>query len=342
VDFTPAPSGTWQGERVLKQLMAELASESPDPMVAYRGLTRWVKKFEPTRLEKHEGRPSRLREKGVYLITGGLGQIGLELGEYLARSVRARLVLVTTSAFPPQEQWDEWLASHPDQDAVCRKIRKLQSMLGLGSEIWIAQSDAGNLQQMQKIVNAARERFGPIQGVIHAAGRVRSMRLIQETEPADCDLHFQSKARGLLVLEQVLRQEPLDFCVLFSSLATILGGVGYCAYSAANFFMDSLTQCRQHHSALAWTSVNWDGWNFIDHSAGSAASGSGTALLTMTPSQGVVARSRRADPGIDRGPGCPLQTTDPRPTTGMPGTKTGQRFGILTLQACFGDCLRSA
>jgi len=291
VDFTTAPSGTWQGERVLKQLMAELAAGSPDPMIAYRGQTRWVKKFEPARLEKQAGRPPRLREKGVYLITGGLGQIGLELGEYLARSVRARLVLVGTSAFPPQEQWDQWLASHNDQDEVGRKIRKLQSMRGLGAEVLIAHGDAGNLQQMQKIVNAARERFGPIQGVIHAAGRVRSMRLMQETEPADCDLHFQSKARGLLVLEQVLRQEPLDFCVLFSSLASILGGVGYCAYSGANFFMDSLAQCRQHHSALAWTSVNWDGWSFTDDSVRST-SGSGTALLSMTPSQGVEAFHR--------------------------------------------------
>jgi|GEM_PF-166635 len=292
VDFMPAPSGTWQGERVLKQLMAELAAESPDPMIAYRGQTRWVKKFEPARLQKQEGRPPRLREKGVYLITGGLGRIGLELGEYLARSVRARLVLVGTSAFPPQEQWDEWLASHNDQDEVCRKIRKLQSMRGLGAEILLAQGDAGNLPQMQKIVNAARERFGPIQGAIHAAGRVRSMRLMQETEPVDCDLHFQSKARGLLVLEQVLRQEPLDFCILFSSLASILGGAGYCAYSAANFFMDSLVQCRQHHSALAWTSVNWDGWSFTDDSVSFAASGSETALLSMTPSQGVEAFHR--------------------------------------------------
>ncbi|HEX3587317.1 MAG TPA: condensation domain-containing protein, partial [Candidatus Angelobacter sp.] len=291
VDFTPAPSGTWQGERVLKQLMGELAAESPDPMIAYRGQTRWVKKFEPARLEKQEGRPPRLREKGVYLITGGLGQIGLELGEYLARNLRARLILVGTSAFPPQEQWNQWLTSHNDHDEVCRKIRKLQSMRGLGAEIFIAQSDAGNLPQMQKIVNAARERFGPIQGVIHAAGRVRSMRLMQETEPADCDLHFQSKARGLLVLEQVLRQEPLDFCVLFSSLASVLGGVGYCAYSGANFFMDSLAQCRQHHSALAWTSVNWDGWSFTD-SVSSAASGSDVALLSMTPSQGVEAFHR--------------------------------------------------
>jgi amino acid adenylation domain-containing protein len=292
VDFMPAPSGTWQGERVLKQLMAELAAESTDPMIAYRGQTRWLKKFEPARLEKKEGRPPRLREKGVYLITGGLGQIGLELGEYLARSVRARLVLVGASAFPAQEQWDDWLASHDDQDEVCRKIRKLQSVRGLGSEILIAQADTGNLQQMQKIVNAARERFGPIQGVIHAAGRVRSMRLMQETEPADCDLHFQSKARGLLVLEQVLRQEPLGFCVLFSSLASILGGAGYCAYSAANFFMDSLTQCRQHHSALAWTSVNWDGWSFTHDNAGAPAPGSSASLLSMTPSQGVEAFHR--------------------------------------------------
>ncbi|HEV8183195.1 MAG TPA: SDR family NAD(P)-dependent oxidoreductase, partial [Candidatus Angelobacter sp.] len=292
VDFMPAPSGTWQGERVLKQLMAELAAESTDPMIAYRGQTRWLKKFEPARLEKKEGRPPRLREKGVYLITGGLGQIGLELGEYLARSVRARLVLVGTSTFPAQEQWDQWLASHSDQEEVCRKIRKLQSVRGLGSEILLAQGDAGNLQQMQKVVNAARERFGPIQGVIHAAGRVRSMRLMQETEPADCDLHFQSKARGLLVLEQVLRQEPLDFCMLFSSLASILGGAGYCAYSAANFFMDSLTQCRQHHSALAWTSVNWDGWSFTHDNAGAPASGSSASLLSMTPSQGVEAFHR--------------------------------------------------
>lgn len=292
VDFMPAPSGTWQGDRVLKQLMAELAAESPDPMIAYRGQTRWVKKFEPARLEKKEGRPPRLREKGVYLITGGLGQIGLELAEYLARSVRARLVLVGASAFPAHEQWDDWLASHHDQDEVCRKIRMLQSVRGLGSEILIAQADAGNLQQMQKIVNAARERFGPIQGVIHAAGRVRSMRLMQETEPADCDLHFQSKARGLLVLEQVLRQEPLDFCVLFSSLASILGGAGYCAYSAANFFMDSLTQCRQHHSALVRTSVNWDGWSFTHDNAGTPASGSSASLLSMTPSQGVEAFHR--------------------------------------------------
>jgi amino acid adenylation domain-containing protein len=291
VDFTPAPAGTWQGERVLKQLMAELASESPDPMIAYRGQTRWVKKFESARLEKQEGPPPRLREKGVYLITGGLGQIGLELGEYLARTVHARLVLVGRSAFPQQEQWDEWLTSHNDQAEVCRKIKKLQSMRELGAEILIAQGDAGNLQQMQKIVNGARERFGPIQGVIHAAGRVRSMRLMEETEPADCDLHFQSKARGLLVLEQVLRQEPLDLCVLFSSLASILGGVGYCAYSAANFFMDCLAQCRQHHSALAWTSVNWDGWRFRNDSASSPSS-SGTALLSMTPLQGVEAFHR--------------------------------------------------
>ncbi len=292
VDFTPAPSGTWQGERMLKQLLAELAAESADSMIAYRGQTRWAKHFEPMRLEKHEGRPPRLRDRGVYLIIGGLGHIGLELARYLAQSVRARLVLAGLSPFPPEEQWEQWLAGHDDRDNVSRKIRKLQELRELGAEVVVAQADAGNLQQMQKVVNAAHERFGPIQGVIHAAGYVNRMRMMQEMVPADCEIHFQAKARGALVLEQLLRQEPLDFCVLFSSLSSVLGGLTYCAYSAANHFMDSLAQCRQHHSALTWSSVNWDGWNFKEAAVDEAASADKLYPWSMAPAQGVEAFHR--------------------------------------------------
>jgi amino acid adenylation domain-containing protein len=292
VDFTPAPSGTWQGERMMKQLLAELATDTSESMVAYRGQTRWVKHFEAARLEKHEGRPPQLRDRGVYLITGGLGHIGLELAGYLARSVRARLVLVGLSGFPAEELWEQWLASHDAQDTVSPKIRKLQSLRQLGAEVLIAQADAGNLQQMQKVVNAARERLGPIQGVIHAAGYVDRMRLMQDLELADCEIHFQAKARGVLVLEQLLRQEPLDFCILFSSLSSVLGGLSYCAYSAANHFMDSLAQCRQHHSPLTWSSVNWDGWNFEEEAGSTAASADTPYPWSMTPTQGVEAFHR--------------------------------------------------
>jgi amino acid adenylation domain-containing protein len=289
VDFTPAPSGTWQGERLLKQLMNELDAGVSDSMTAYRGQTRWVRKFEPVRLGKN-GRPRRLRESGVYLITGGLGQIGLEVAEYLARNAHARLVLVGATVFPPQEQWEQWLAGHDAQDKVSHKIRKLESLKALGAEVLATQADVGNLQQMQKIVSAARERFGPIQGVVHAAGYVDAMRMMQETEPADCELHFQAKARGLLVLEQVLRQEQLDFCILFSSLACVLGGLGYCTYSAANIFMDSLAQSRQYQSALTWTSVNWDGWNFREDTENARSSASNA--LRMTAAEGVEAFHR--------------------------------------------------
>ncbi|HEY7403990.1 MAG TPA: amino acid adenylation domain-containing protein, partial [Candidatus Angelobacter sp.] len=292
VDFTPAPSGTWQGERVLKQLMAELVSESDDSMIAYRGQTRWAKHFEPTKLERNEGRPPRLRDRGVYLITGGLGHVGLELAEYLTRSVRAQLVLVGLSAFPQEDQWEQWLANHDAQDKVSCKIKKLQSLRERGAEVLIVQADVGNQQQMQKGVNAARARFGPIQGVVHAAGYVDRMRMMQDTEPADCEIHFQAKTRGPLVLEQVLRQEPLEFCVLFSSLSSVLGGLGYCSYSGANHFMDSLAQCRQHHSALTWSSVNWDGWNFTEETESTFAPPDSGYPWSMAPSKGVEAFHR--------------------------------------------------
>lgn len=292
IDFSYASRENCLSTRSLQQLLAELDAKSSDSIVAYRGQTRWLKKFEPIRLEKHDTRPPRLREKGVYLITGGLGRIGLELSRYLARTAQAKLVLVGTSALPPEEHWREWLESHDERDAVSSKIKNLQLLRELGAETLIAQADAGDLQQMQRVVNLAHEHFGPIQGVIHAAGQVKSMRMMHETEVADCEIQFQSKVHGLLVLEQVLQREPLDFCVLFSSLASIAGGAGRCAYSAANIFMDSLSQSRQQLPSSPWTSVNWDGWNFAEESGDLVSSSHDPRLLSMTPNEGVEAFHR--------------------------------------------------
>jgi len=292
IDFGYTSPETQQPSRVLQQLVAELATKSADVMIAYRGQMRWLKKFEPIRLQKQDNRPPRLRERGVYLITGGLGRIGLELAKYLARSVHAKLILLGTSALPSEEHWRQWLESHDERDETSRKLKDLQVLRELGAEVLTVRADVGDLQQMERVVTLARERFGPIHGVVHAAGNVKLMRMMYETEVADCETQFHSKVRGLLVLEQVLQREPLDFCVLFSSLASVAGGAGRCAYSAANIFMDSLAHCRQQPSSFPWTSVNWDGWNFakdIEHLAGSS---NDPRLLSMTPREGVEAFHR--------------------------------------------------
>jgi NAD(P)-dependent dehydrogenase (short-subunit alcohol dehydrogenase family)/acyl carrier protein len=287
VDVVVAKAGTWQRKRLVERLLAELRGEGKEWLVAYRGPQRWVKSFEPVRLERTEGRPRCLREEGVYLITGGLGGVGLELAEYLARSVRARLVLIGRSEFPAEETWEPWLAEHAGEDPVSVKIRKLQTIAGLGAQLLILRADVSDHEQMQQALQTAERHFGPIHGIIHAAGIAgfAAAYSIQELTPTHCEEQFRAKIHGVIVIEQILEGKQLDFCMLISSLSTILGGLGFCAYAAANMFMDAFAQERYPKHPLVWSSVDWNGWEF--------RTGVDPAMeLTMTPNEGIEAFSR--------------------------------------------------
>lgn len=282
------PAGMRQRQEQLEDLFNELLGSSRAEIVAFRGMRRWVRSFEPLPLKNGKA-SSSLRNKGIYLITGGLGNIGLELSMFLAGSVQARLVLVGRSALPAEESWEEALACGSD-DAVCMKIRKLKAIKELGAEILVLAADVGDPDQMQTVFCSARERFGPLNGVFHAAGYLgdESLALMQNMNKAGCEAFFHPKVNGLLVLEKLLGENPPDFCMLFSSISSVLGGLGLCAYSAANLFMDAFANQRHHRDSCAWISVNWDGWTF---STAAAPQGS-TLALSMAPHEGIAALKR--------------------------------------------------
>src|SRR4051812_37264189 len=102
VDLERLPSAL---SRETALLFAELSGPETDPVVAYRGGHRWVQTWEPVRSGVGRGEPIELRQRGVYLITGGLGNIGLTLAELLAESVQARLVLVGRTPLPERCAW---------------------------------------------------------------------------------------------------------------------------------------------------------------------------------------------------------------------------------------------
>jgi acyl carrier protein len=131
---------------------------------------------------------------------------------------------------------------------------------------------------MQAVVEQAYRRFGALHGVIHGAGIVgdAAYREIRDSDERSCEAHFQAKALGLQVLDRVLEGRPLDFCVLLSSLAAVLGGIGQGAYAAANIYMDVFTRSRNRRSAVPWLSVNWDVWRLNDDTA--TEPGPGTTL----------------------------------------------------------------
>ncbi|MCU0681990.1 MAG: SDR family NAD(P)-dependent oxidoreductase [Polyangiaceae bacterium] len=248
-------------ERLAEQLVAEIAARSPDMVVAYRGRRRLVQAFAPLRLE--DLAPSRpLRERGVYLITGGLGGVGLLLAERLAETRRARLVLVGRTPSPPRDSWDAWLAERGEDDRTSRVIRRLLAMEAKGAEVLALGADVADHTQLEGVIAHAERRFGALHGVLHAAGVTRGNSLykaLTEIEPEMSGAQFHPKVHGTYALERALGGRALDFVLLFSSNAAVLGGLGYVTYAAANLFMDAFAQSRARGGAC-WLSAGWDPW----------------------------------------------------------------------------------
>jgi acyl transferase domain-containing protein/acyl carrier protein len=276
------------GPEVVDRLLAELEGALPGTVAAYRDGQRLRPSFAPLRLEKLAAPGPLLRPSGVYLITGGMGRIGLALAKGLAASLQARLVLVGRSRLPEREGWAEWLASHPEDDPVSRKIRSLQEIEELGGQVLALTADISSLEQMQGVLDRTLAQFGALHGVIHGAGTVSAGDFlgVDQVDRVACDRHFRPKMQGALVLRQLLRDRDCDFCLLVSSLSTVLGGLGYLAYTSANAFLDALAAQADRAGGTRWYGINWDQWSFPDAPADA---------LAILPDEGVETFMRFLD-----------------------------------------------
>jgi acyl transferase domain-containing protein/acyl carrier protein len=259
IDITLPQSGTRKWQQLIDQLLAELATETSDKVIAYRGNHRWVQDFEPLPMKGKTLGTVRLRQGGIYLITGGLGKLGLIIAEYLAKTVQAKLVLIGRSGLPPKDEWKQWLSNHDEQDSLSTTIKKVQSLEELGAEVLVIQADVSNYEQMQAMVERVCDRFGEIHGVIHAAGAA-SASFLQQKTPEIAKRVLEPKVKGTLVLNSVLKDTKLDFLVLFSSISSIVGGLGQADYCAASAFLDAFAHYNFFRREMLTVSINWDGW----------------------------------------------------------------------------------
>ncbi len=284
----PVPGG-WQAARLAEQLAAECAAPMPGGVLAYRDGRRWEQAFEPARLMPGA---SRIRAGGVYMITGGFGGIGLAFARRLARSAGAKLALVARSELPARGEWDAWLAAHDDE--ISRRIREVRELEALGAEVLPLAADVAQVDQLRAALAQIDAHFGPLHGVVHAAGLVRKsfFQVIQETDTSTCEQHFQAKAYGVIALEQALDDRPLDFCMLISSLSAVLGGLGFGAYAAANCFMDAFAQQHNQRGPAPWISVDWDAWELTEEQRHGLASQEQSAEFAITPEEGAEAFER--------------------------------------------------
>jgi len=240
------------------RLLAEIMADSGDDVVAYRGAVRWVRSFESINASGYD-EDTLFRERGVYLITGGLGGIGLTLAKHLAQSYRAKLILVSRSNFPIRQAWKH--LSSEQQSRIGPQVDALMEIEATGGEVHVIQADVADETQMAEAIAKAEHVCGSISGVIHAAGVAAGGVLAGRTlEDARKVLH--AKVQGLLVLERIFQGRQLDFLALCSSVTAWLGGFGQSDYCAANAFLNVYADHKQsaHYPII---SIAWDTWREV-------------------------------------------------------------------------------
>ncbi|MFJ5048594.1 beta-ketoacyl synthase N-terminal-like domain-containing protein [Streptomyces sp. NPDC088719] len=239
---------------VAGQLFRELGSKASEREVAYRGRRRWVASHSRIDLPAEEGVPAVLEQRGVYVVTGGLGGLGLGLAAQLARLVRARLVLVGRSGLPPRPEWASLVEESRDEELVAC-IRGVLAVEKAGGEVMVCVGDVADESRMRAIRAEVMQTFGKVSGIFHLAG-VAGGGLIELRSAADVDRVVTPKVHGTYVIDRVFR--PALF-VLYSSIAAITGDYGQSDYAGANAFLDAYAQA-EWAAGRHVVSINWPQW----------------------------------------------------------------------------------
>ncbi|MFP2932074.1 type I polyketide synthase, partial [Pyxidicoccus sp. 3LG] len=236
VDLEPTPPGNEAALLVEELLRAEGASEGA---VALRGGQRQVPRL--TRIPRAApSQPLPIRAEATYLITGGLGGIGLETAAQLVEWGARHLVLVGRGAGSDEAR------------------ARLEQLRARGVEVLTWRADVAQEAQVAEMLQQVERTMPPLRGLIHAAG-VFEDRLLHAHQWQLFETVFAPKLSGAWNLHQLTRKVPLDFFVLYSSIASVLGMTGLSNYVAANAFLDGLARYR-HQLGLPALSVSWGLW----------------------------------------------------------------------------------
>jgi len=278
------------------------------PPTAVRAGRRWIQEYQQVPLPERPG--AGIRTGGVYVITGGLGGIGITIAEDLAWRARARVVLVSRSGLPPRVRWDDLLREQGPTGRVGRAIAAIRRIEEAGGEALVLAADVTNPDDLRRVRRETLAMFGAIHGIVHAAG-LPGGGVAEVKDRADAERVLAPKLLGTLALREVFGDLDLDVVLLCSSITAVAGGFGQVDYCGANAFLDAYARSRHGWRARV-VSVNWGGWLDVGMAAEVAApaalrvGGEGDrapAADVVTPVDHPVVVARH-DPGDGTLPWC--------------------------------------
>ncbi|UMP07614.1 beta-ketoacyl reductase [Amycolatopsis sp. EV170708-02-1] len=199
----------------------------------------------------------RCRPDGTYLITGGLGALGLQVAEHLAQRGARRIILLGRKDLGPRERWDG--------DERAEAVRALEAA---GVTVVVVAADIADATAVTAALDGLD--LPPIRGVVHAAGTVDST-LLHDLDDETLRAVMRPKLSGALVLDELFPPGSLDFLVFFSSIGQWLGLPGQGAYAAANAALDALAHRRRDAGGTETVSIAWTSWRGLGMSTSAAA-----------------------------------------------------------------------
>jgi acyl transferase domain-containing protein/acyl-CoA synthetase (AMP-forming)/AMP-acid ligase II/NADPH:quinone reductase-like Zn-dependent oxidoreductase/acyl carrier protein len=243
-------------------------------MARRKNIGKVVLSFNSAESRNRSDRSAAPRADATYLITGGHGGLGLAVARWLVEKGARRLVLLSRSG-----------ASSASEEVAA-------DLLAKGATISTIQADVSNESDLARALSEIRTTMPPLRGVIHAAGALDD-HLFLNLDAESFRRVLAPKVLGAWNLHSLTADLPLDFFVVFSSVASVLGSPGQANYAAANAFLDGLAHDRRSHG-LPCLSINWGPWAEVGMAA--RASGSrGPASRVMhplAPAQALAALDR--------------------------------------------------
>ena len=258
-------------------LAAELARGGDEPAVAMRDGRRYVQRLAPLAAPVAP-RAVTFRADASYLITGGLGGIGLFVARWMIARGARHLLIIGRTPLPPRSRWRA-VASDAASPAGAR-VAAIRELEALGASVHYVAADVGDADAMSAVLAQWHaDARPPIRGCIHTAAVIDDQ-LLTEIAPHSIDRVFAAKATGAWLLHSVVAEA--DWLVLFSSLASIWPAPGHANYAAANAFLDALAQYRRGNGEQG-LSVSWGLWTDI----GFAATAGGRESARRFAEQGI-------------------------------------------------------
>ena len=229
------------------RLFEEITSPDGEDQITYRNEDRYAARLVPSKAKAGATTKLRWRADGTYLITGGLGGMGLQVASWLVQQGARHLVLVGRSAPSPPA------------------LEIMRALEAAGAHVAVMRADVSREQEVVRILQDIQSSMPRLRGIIHGAGIVDHATLIHQ-QWERCAKVFAAKVQGTWNLHTLTREMELDCFVLFSTAASLLGLAGQGSHAAANAFLDAVAHYRRAQGLPA-LSINWGPWKEVGAAA---------------------------------------------------------------------------